>query len=533
MASLSEIQTMLAQIDTLPDGPDKQELLAAANELYQQFEAEGVAREAQAKSEAETYGAGGALAEQALNKLTAGHGAEIQGAIAEALPTSVRSVLNAPLSEALDVAMSDKKTLKDLEKYAGPGDYTEARDLAEARLKGYEATSPIASTVGKGIGIVAGARGMGRLLPVGAPQSAMEAVKQGLLMGSVSGAMEDPGSQVGEISPLQAKERALQAAMGAGTGALLSPAIYGIGQKMYKQGFSQVLNKAKSMRKDPDDVLKTLRDNKIYGTAAQVEQQADDVAQMMKNAKDEIIDTATAQGGKVPKLGSELQKLSDDLDVVIKGKNEAAAREAMKAKEFLDAQILRVKSTPEQIIETVKPTGILDSAGNPLTKVEVKKIAAKNLSPTIKEADEIKTSLQRNADWREIAQSGDAGSRAQKAMEKIARVETEEAVGQTFGQEAKTLLKKTNKNLGNLLTVKDVMARQTANEANKMSGGAVLGMAAAANPMVAAGKLVGDQLRTSRFLTGGGYKLANDPLATMLGIKAGMTGINAYRSASE
>lgn len=235
--SLSQIEALIGEIETLPDGELKNNFIQQANQLYAQYEQEKAATEQKGREQAETYGAGGAFAEKALDMLSAGHGAEIQAGLQSLIPKEAQHLIQAPISEIVPALMDEKKYAELEKKYPG-ADYTELRDEIEARLRAYKELNPQASMAGNVVGLLAGAKGLNKILPAAPTEltkaAFLQAAKQGAGIGAAMGALQDPGSVYGEVSPLQAKDRAIQAAIGGAGGVALSPfahlAGYGFGK---------------------------------------------------------------------------------------------------------------------------------------------------------------------------------------------------------------------------------------------------------------------------------------------------------------
>lgn len=102
-------------------------------------------------------------------------------------------------------------------------DYTKTRDENIARQALQRKEHPTASIAGTGAGIVASAIGTGGLGAVAKGASAGKKIYEGMKAGAIIGGITNPGDTEGEISPMQIKERAL----GAGIGAAVTPALVG------------------------------------------------------------------------------------------------------------------------------------------------------------------------------------------------------------------------------------------------------------------------------------------------------------------
>lgn len=165
-----------------------------------------------AASEEPTTSAGMAALEHYGNTALGGHLPQFQAFVEKMLPNPTADV--------------DAELEAQGFKIQGPDDsYVSLRDKNIERLKTEEKEHPWASTAGKGGGLAAS-----MLVPTGAAaKGATLAAKvgRGAVGGAAVGAIQNPGDEEGEISPVQFGDRARGAAIGAAIGGVAPAAIDG------------------------------------------------------------------------------------------------------------------------------------------------------------------------------------------------------------------------------------------------------------------------------------------------------------------
>ena len=394
MAGLSQIEALIGEIETLPKGDLRNNLTQQAAQLYQQYEQDKAATEAKGKEQAKTYGAGGAIAEKALDQLTAGHGAEIQAGLQSLIPKEAQHLVQAPISEIVP-ALFSKEQYASLEKKYPGGDYTQLRDEIEARLRGYKESSPTASKVGNVLGFLAGAKGLSKI--AGVPANLAQAAKQGTAVGAGMGLLQDPGTQYGEIAPIQASERMKNAAIGAAGGLLLSPVAYGAG-KLLEAGASKLKDYAAKKaikaagRFTPNEQMaipevkqiamgKKILEEKVIGNIPKsqqtilnrVSENVDKTGKQLGNLVDEVSQTEGALQREGYKVGVDKQQVAKELanrliDETESGSPTVNAAVAKEVDHFLNAPqgkgpegMLSIKETQGLLAKVnQKSKGILD-----------------------------------------------------------------------------------------------------------------------------------------------------------------------------
>lgn len=165
----------------------KAKMAAAQPAAAQEADAPAPGVDPKAMEEAQTYGPGGAMAEQALDTLTLGHGPEVQADVMSNIPHNVRKYLNAPITDAAGALLSGDSS--NLEQYAGPDKYEDIRDQLAKRLEGYKSDSPNAIKAGKLLGMLAQAKQLAPLMGQGSTYA--QAIKGGAMAGGAQGALEN------------------------------------------------------------------------------------------------------------------------------------------------------------------------------------------------------------------------------------------------------------------------------------------------------------------------------------------------------
>lgn len=172
------------------------------------------------------------------------------------------------LSEFLGVGPSGQDVALRAQGFSVPEEsYVQSRDANIARQAAQAQTDPVASSLGKGVGLVAG----GTALPFGPAsqgvRTAGQAVLQGAKSGALMGAVANPGDTAGEVSPLQLGDRAVNTAIGGSLGGFLSGAGAGIKNLADK---SRMVDRVKdsaglssSVKAEIDAARQGVRDNYI------------------------------------------------------------------------------------------------------------------------------------------------------------------------------------------------------------------------------------------------------------------------------
>lgn len=138
--------------------------------------------------------------------------------------------------------------------------YISRRDENSKRLAQESIDNPIASTVGKVTGALAGGVAMSPIMPGATASGYIPAIKAGAKAGAILGAVSNPGDVEGELSPVQPINRVLNAGAGGAIGGLIGAAgkALGDGGNYLKGKFSDIAeNKAfESMGPYQRDVIK-------------------------------------------------------------------------------------------------------------------------------------------------------------------------------------------------------------------------------------------------------------------------------------
>lgn len=241
--------------------------------------------------------------------------------------------------------------------------YIDSRDENLKRYAKQDAEHPVATGVGKGFGFLASALVPGGQVAKGAglAEKAYAGAKAGALMGAVA----NPGDTEGVVDPLQIKDRALNAGVGAGLGAAAPVVLHGAGNASSK--VSQYLrNKAAQLAETATGATGAQSANFVPGTGRKLLNKGiikfgSSPADIGKNAESAL---DAAQASKMGLIEKDLAGASVDRNKVYDAIQKKIA--ALRGDESQTALVRQLESKLDDVI------GAADASGSsiPLSKSE-------------------------------------------------------------------------------------------------------------------------------------------------------------------
>jgi uncharacterized protein YgiM (DUF1202 family) len=342
--------------------------------------------------------------------------------------------------------------------------YVQRRDEATKRIENVSAAHPGAAILGQVAGAIPSAIATGGLLKagVGAGGKLLQATKAGGIIGLI----RNPGDVEGEINPLQLKERAINTAKDAATGAVLQGTIGGVGKisntlkqapeslkkwsqlKAVKAGGAMLKDFRKLMGQNKtQEIGQTMIDNNIVSVG-------DDITSIAAKA-----DTALRSAGS--ELGSIYQAADDSTKIKINSKDITGLYN-----DYLEGASKRLSGIDggEQAAQRAQKT--LD-------------VLMENQNPTFKELQKLRASIDENINFSKQNKELPVIEKELKFIRgKIQGLirsklnDIDPNLGSKFDQ--------TNRKVSNLMTIsqmaKDKAARESSNAAfglrERISGGA-------------------------------------------------------------
>lgn len=283
------------------------------------------------------------------------------------------------------------------------------------------------------------------------------------------------------------------------------------GKELYQSGLKSADLVAKKFGKGEKALSETLFKYGVTGGGEAISDKAAELASQLANRQAAILAQASSKGAVVD-AAKALAPIQKSAQAIASGRNLLPVKQAATSfKSVLDDLVKTGSQTADTAVTQSVPTGLLSPSGAPLTRTVTTAIPGTSPLSAV-EASKIKSQIYNLVGDNAYSSlvNDKAATKLFKTAGKRLKTATERAVSgvdEALGAE----LKAVNKDLGNILTSRKVLQREAAKDIAKNALTSVDAALLVANPAVAAGKKVGDILKSSAFRTNVGRAAALDP----------------------
>jgi len=457
----------------------------------------------------EKTSAGMAALEHYGNTASMGYLPHLQAGVEKLLPNPTADVDAALKAEGFSVPSNDQG-------------YISARDENIKRLETQSKEHPVASGIGTGLGIAAGA-----LMP--AAQISKTAglgakMLQGAKTGALYGAIANPGDTEGEYSPVQLGGRAKNVAIGAGIGAAAPAVVAGV-------------EKSGSVVKDYLKKKAALKATRALGRPTPTE-----AARMAATGEDVALGRELLDEGAIPVLGTpgRIAKRVDALKEET-GEQIGSLIDRGGDQKLIDAERLGIEILDSPELAQMRTTpGMENTAAMIEKQVET---LAKNGKLTLKEAQKLRQGIDKSINFNKSAPDMRGAQEGLYRQRTAIRNAMSDAIDSLPGNSEKGALLKANRKYGRLADASDILEKEIGrDQANRSisltdtiagAAGASTGNPAAALALGAANKFgrtfgnsiqarVYDAVAKKAGLVPGAMEKVNPQVASMIAQRAAL-----------
>lgn len=303
--------------------------------------------------------------------------------------------------------------------------------------------------------------------------------------------------------------------------AYVEKGIESAGKSLYRSGLKAADIIGKKFGKGEKALSDTLLKYGVSGSANSIADQATAIADQLAREQQTILAEATSKGARVD-TGKLLKPIQDSArNMAKRGENIKTVQNAASSfADDIDGIIQSGSAKPAETVVSSVTSPIVDASGNPIVS-EVSKTTPAQTAFTPLQASSTKSQIYNlvgDQAYNQLAKTK-TGSKLFKVAGSRLKTGVERAV-EGVDPELGTRLKEVNKDLGNILTSKKVLASEAGKEIMKNSLTSIDGILLT-NPTVLATKKLTDVLKGTGFRTTAGKTLAQNPYEVLNTIRAG------------